>query len=66
MNDLLIGIVLIAIGCVLVFIARPNKSGQHPYFLRFESSMVLYPPVIMIFLVIGAAEVLTWLFAIER
>ena len=53
---LLIGSLLLAIACVLVFIGMPNKSGQHPRFLQFEASMVLYPPVILVFFAMGAAR----------
>ena len=63
---LLIGSLLLAIACVLVFIGMPNKSGQHPRFLQFEASMVLYPPVILVFFVMSAAEVLAGLLGIQR
>jgi hypothetical protein len=60
-EDLIIGIVAIAIGLVLVVIGLP-RGGASPRFLQFEAAMVLYPPVIMIFLVLGAAKVLGVLF----
>ena len=63
---LLIGSLLLAIACVLVFIGMPNKSGQHPRFLQFEASIVLYPPVILVFFAMGAAEVLAALLGIQR
>ena len=58
---LLIGSLLLAIACVLVFIGMPNKSGQRPRFLQFEASIVLYPPVILVFFAMGAAGVLAGL-----
>lgn len=64
--DLIIGIALVAIAIFLVFIGRPNKAGQHPPFLRFEPALVLYPPVVLVFGVMGAAEIITALAGIQR
>lgn len=35
-DDILIGIVLLAIAVGLIFIGRPNKAGVHPRFLQFD------------------------------
>lgn len=64
--DVTIGVSLIAVAVLLVFIGRPNRSGQHPRFLQFEAAMVLYPPVIMIFAVMGMAEIITSLLGISH
>lgn len=64
--DVTIGASLIAVAVLLVFIGRPNRSGQHPRFLQFEAAMVLYPPLIMIFAVMGMAEIITSLLGISR
>jgi hypothetical protein len=40
----------------LLFIGLLDKSGQSPRFLRFEASLVLYPPLIMVFFALGAIE----------
>ena len=58
-QELWIGIVLLVIAAGLIFIGLPDKDGVSPRFLRFEAALVLYPPVIMIFLVGGAAELIT-------
>lgn len=50
------GVVLIAIGAVLLFIGLPDRSGQSPRFFRFEASLVLYPPLIMVFFALGAMQ----------
>ena len=63
---LLVGLLLIAIAGVLIFIGRPDRSGKHRAFLQFESSLVLYPPVILVFFAMGMAEVITALLAISR
>ena len=60
---LLIGSLLLAVACVLVFIGIPNKSG--PRFLRFDASLVLYPPVILVFFAMGAPQVLAALLGIQ-
>jgi ABC-type transport system involved in multi-copper enzyme maturation permease subunit len=64
--DLIVGIVLIAIAVFLIYIGRPNKSGQHLRFLRFDAMVVLYPPVILVFAVLGGAEIITMLAGIQR
>jgi hypothetical protein len=49
-QELLIGATLLVIAAGLIFIGLPNKDGVSPRFLQFEAALVLYPPVIMIFL----------------
>ena len=49
-SDILIGIVMLVIGGGLMFIGLPNRAGVSPRFLRFESSLVLYPPLVLVFL----------------
>ena len=58
-EELLIGAILLAIAAGLFFIGLPDKNGESPRFLQFEAAPVLYPPVIMIFLVGGVAELVT-------
>ncbi len=58
-QELLIGAISLVIAAGLIFIGLPNKDGVSPSFLQFEAALVLYPPVIMIFFVVGAAELLT-------
>ena len=63
-QDLLFGALLLAVAAALIFIGLPNKSGVSPRFLRFEAAMVLYPPVVMVFLAAGVAELVTGLLRI--
>ena len=65
-QELLIGAISLAIAAGLIFVGRPNKDGVSPRFLQFEAALVLYPPLIMIFLVGGAAELLTALLTASR
>ncbi len=57
-KELLIGAISLAVAAVLIFIGLPRR-GVSPRFLRFEAAMMLYPPLVMIFLVVGAAMVMT-------
>jgi hypothetical protein len=52
------GIVLVLVAVGLIFIGRPNAAGQHPPFLRFEASLVLYPPVVLVFFAMGIAAII--------
>ena len=63
---LLVGVLSIAIAGVLIFIGLPDRSGKHRGFLQFESSLVLFPPVVLVFFAMGMAEVVTALFGISR
>ncbi|CUT10950.1 hypothetical protein BF49_2030 [Bradyrhizobium sp.] len=59
--DILIGAVMIAAAGLLIFIGLPSRAGDHPKFLRFEAALVLYPPVILSFLGLGAAALISGL-----
>jgi hypothetical protein len=65
-QELWIGVVLLAVAASLFFIALPDKDGVSPRFLRFDAALGLYPPAIMIFLVGGAAELLTALLRVSH
>jgi hypothetical protein len=56
-GDIAIGLVLFIVGVLLIIIGIP-RHGQHPRFLRFEASLVVYPAVIMVFLAFGVAMML--------
>ena len=51
------GIVLFAVGVLLIYIGIPRK-GIVPRFLRFDAALVLYPPLALTFLVFGTAFIL--------
>ena len=38
-------------------------AGEHPKFLRFDAALVLYPPVVLSFLGLGAAALISGLLA---
>lgn len=61
--ELLTGIILLGISAVLLFIAWPDKNGLGPRFLRFEASMMLYPPLVLVFIALGSAAMIAGFFA---
>ena len=58
-QELFFGAILLAVAAALIFIGLPNRNGVSPRFLRFDAAMILYPPVVMIFLAAGVAEIVT-------
>jgi hypothetical protein len=54
-QDLVIGLMLFAFGVVLLYIGMPKK-GVSPRFLQFDSSVVVYPPLVMVFIAAGAVD----------
>ncbi len=53
------GIAMLAIAAVMIWAGRPDKSGAHPSFLRFDAALVLYPPIILAFFAMGVAALLS-------
>jgi hypothetical protein len=56
------GLGLLAVAAVLIFTALPDKAGESPRHLRFSAAMMVYPPVILAFLVGGAVELFLAIF----
>ena len=54
--SLAIGFAMVALAAGLVYLGRPDKKGRHPHFLQFGAALVLYPPVVLVVLAFGAAE----------
>jgi ABC-type multidrug transport system permease subunit len=52
-----LGLVAVAVGLLLIFIGMP-RHGEHPRFLRFEASVVVYPAVIITLLAMGSGLML--------
>ena len=53
------GIAMLALGFLLVWVGRPDKEGVHPTFLRFDAAVVLYTPIILAFIALGVAAVIS-------
>ena len=60
-KDILIGVVLLAIAAGLIFIGLPNRAGVSPRFLQFDAALVLFPPLVLVFLAGGVAELIAGL-----
>lgn len=52
-----IGLVLIGMAIALIFFGMPDKNQASPRFLRFGAALVLYPPLVLVVLSLGLAEV---------
>ena len=50
-----IGVTLLAVAAVLLYAGRPDKHGTSPRFLRFNAALVLFPPLVLVFLAFGSA-----------
>ena len=64
MDHLIVGVVLVSLAIALIYIGIPNRAGQHSRFLRFKSSLVLYPPMILVFFAMGMALIVRSLLGI--
>ncbi len=51
-----IGVLLFILAASLIYLGLPDKDLISPRFLRFNSALVLYPPIILIALAFSAAE----------
>lgn len=57
-KDLILGIGGVGIGLLLFVLGLP-RDGVSPRVLQFDAATVVYPPLIMIFLALGAANLLS-------
>lgn len=54
--DMAIGLLAIVMAAGLIWAGKPDRAGNSPRFLRFGAAPVLYPPLILVFVALGAAE----------
>jgi hypothetical protein len=59
-EDLLVGLVALAVAVVLLAVGLPNRRGESPRFLRAYAAPMLYPAIILVFIAIGVAELISW------
>jgi hypothetical protein len=59
-RDLLIGLTSLAAALVLLFLGLPNRRGENPRLLRFYAAPMVYPAIILIFIGMAFAELITW------
>jgi hypothetical protein len=53
------GIAMLAIALVLIWLGLPNSDGVHRRFLRFGAAQILYPPVVLVFIALGLAAMIS-------
>ena len=54
--NLTFGLAMLLLAALLIYLGRPDKQGNSPRFLRFDAALVLYPPVVLLAIALGAAE----------
>jgi hypothetical protein len=59
--SVVIGIALLAVGALLFWLGLPDRQGMHRRFLRFSSALVIYPPVVLAFVALGSAALISHL-----
>lgn len=59
-EDLLVGLVALAVAVVLLVVGLPNRRGESRRFLRSYAAPMLYPAIILVFVAIGVAELISW------
>jgi hypothetical protein len=59
-EDLLVGLVALAVAVVLLVVGLPNRRGESLRFLRSYAAPMLYPAIILVFIAIGVAELISW------
>jgi hypothetical protein len=57
-SELVIGTGALIVCFAMLWFGMPNKSGQNPPFLRSGPMQMFYPSIVLMFLVIGLAELL--------
>ena len=55
----LLSVISFAVANVLLFIGLPDRYGASPRFLRFDAAPILYPPLILALLAMGAANLIS-------
>ena len=65
-DDMLFGVILLAVAGALIFVGLPNKTGQRPRFLRFDASPVLFPPVVLALLAGGFVELIAGILGVTH
>ena len=58
---LAIGSLMLVTAVVLIYVGLPDRRGGTPRFLRFEAASILYPPLILVFIAVGTAQVVIFL-----
>jgi hypothetical protein len=57
-SEIVIGIGAFVVGIALIWFGKPNKAGENPRLLRMGFMQMIYPAIVLTFVVIGVAELL--------
>ena len=57
-SGILLSMASFGIAAGLLFVGKPDRNGASPRFLRFEAAPIIYPPIILAFLAMGAANLI--------
>ena len=52
-----IGLGMLVVAVALIYAGLPDKNGRSPRFLQFSAASILYPPLVLAFIALGAAQV---------
>ena len=58
MSELSVGFGMLVAGFALLWLAMPTKFGDSPRFLRNQFVQMIYPAIVLTFMVLGVAELL--------
>lgn len=53
------GLGMLVAAALLILAGLPGKDGVHRKFLRFNAALVLYPPVVLLFVALGTAAIVS-------
>ena len=53
------GLAMLAFAGFLIFIGCPGKDAVHRKYRRFNAALVLYPPIILVFMAVGIAAIVS-------
>ena len=56
--NLSFGLVMLLLAAMMIYFGRPDKQGNSPRFLQFGPALVLYPPVVLLVIAFGLAELI--------
>jgi hypothetical protein len=61
-SELVLGIGALVVGIAMIWFGMPNKAAESPRLLRSGFMQMIYPAVVLIFVVVGIAELLKALY----
>ena len=59
-QELLMGLLSLAVALGLLFVGLPNRRGENSRLLQFGAAPMIYPAVVLVFLAFGFAALISW------